>query len=290
MRRTVSVMLAGFAALAAAPRAAAGDASDVKAACVEAHEQGQLSRNTDKLLAAREQFMVCARDACPKLVRDACLQLLADVESELPTVIVDARDAQGNDTLDVRMLVDGALVRERLQATAVAVDPGAHGLRFESHGAAAVEQHLVLHAREKGRHILVDFSPPAPLPVKPLQVAAEAPVAPASLARTAPWPAYLLGSVALAGLGSFTYFAVAGKALENDRARTCSPTCSNAEVAPIGRDYLAADISLGAATVAAGALAAWLFLRMSRSSASSRVSVAAGPTKDGASLAVEGRF
>ena len=103
--------------------------------------------------------------------------------------------------------------------------------------------------------------------------------------------AWVLAGVAAAGAGSFTYFAIAGKAHENDLAGSCSPACSDAEVAPVRRDYLAADISLGAGLVA-GALAAWLFLRTSHppATASSHFWVTAGPRTNGASLAMEGQF
>lgn len=60
------------------------------------------------------------------------------------------------------MLVDDVRVRERLDAVAIALDPGPHVLRFEMGGAHPVEQQVVLRAGEKERRIAVAFPPPNP--------------------------------------------------------------------------------------------------------------------------------
>lgn len=276
------------ASLVVAP---AARASDVKLECVEAHERGQVSRNAGGLLAARSRFTECARDACPTLVRQECAQWLVEVEASLPSVVIEAHDAQGHDALDVRLLVDGAVVRERLDGMPVSLDPGQHTLRLEMPGASppsSVEQSLMLRAGEKQRRIAIEFRAPAP-PAPPL---ATAPAPAAASARSTPALAWVLAGVAGAGAVSFAYFAIAGKALERNRASGCAPACTDAQVAPVRADYLLADLSLGAGAVA-GALATWLFLHRSSASssaASSRVWVAAGPAKDGAALAVEGQF
>jgi hypothetical protein len=231
--------------------AARAEEPDVKIVCADEHEQGQRLRNAGKLRGARAAFASCTRDACPVLARKACADLLLEVENLLPTVVVDARDASGNDIADVRVLVDGEVVRERLDGMEIGLDPGEHVFRFETPGRRPVEQRVVLGAAAKQRRLSVVFD------VRVSLVAAPGVPPSRGEARTSPF-VYVLGGVGVVALGSFTYFAVAGKSLENGRSQTCGSDCTDAEVAPVRRDYLAADISLGAAVVAVAA-AVWLF-------------------------------
>jgi hypothetical protein len=279
-------------AVALAGGVARADASDVKVACTNAHEQGQLLRNAGKLLAGRDRFVECSREACPVMVRKDCAELVARVEAELPTVVVAARDPGGQDTADVRVLIDGRVVEEHLDGMPFGADPGEHVIRFEKDGALPVEQTLVLQAGEKGRRVAVAFQAATASPPRaPWPSARSGPPVPAPDVRRAPSTfAYALGGLAIAAAGSFTYFAIAGKLEENDLAVSCAPNCADSAVAPVRRDYLVADVSLGVAALAAGA-ALWLFthhpvVRRVQLAPVVVPSVAVG----GAALAVGGRF
>jgi hypothetical protein len=110
--------------------------------------------------------------------------------------------------------------------------------------------------------------------------------------RSAPVLAYVLGGVAAFALGSFSYFAIAGKTLEKNRARTCSPSCTDDQVAPVRRDYAIADVSLGVGVIAAG-LATWLFLRARsapRASASLGTFIVVEPFARGGALRLGSAF
>jgi hypothetical protein len=290
----VACLLATVAAWVLLAGPAAGQPGDVKLACSEAHEQGQRLRNGGKLLAARDQFVACARDGCPALVRKDCGELLSAIESEVPTILVDARDASGRDTADVRVLVDGQVVREHLDGMAFAIDPGEHSFRFETAGAAPLEQRLVVQAGDKGRHIAVAFQametvaalPSSPPPPRPPSVE------PGPGPRQASAPssvAYVLAGTGVAAAASFTYFAITGRVLENQRARTCSPGCTDSQLAPVRLDYLLADISLGIAALAAGG-ATWLFTHPSRQPPRSAQWIAPTPIAGGAMLGMGGAF
>ncbi|HEY6462313.1 MAG TPA: hypothetical protein VIY73_19230, partial [Polyangiaceae bacterium] len=112
----LALALAGAAALSLAHAANASE----REACFSAAESAQRVRAQGHLLDAREKLRVCAHPTCPAAVRDDCTTWLAEVEEELPSIVVHARDAAGNDVADVRVLVDGVKVAERLDGLPVA--------------------------------------------------------------------------------------------------------------------------------------------------------------------------
>jgi hypothetical protein len=64
--------------------------------------------------------------------------------------------------------------------------------------------------------------------------------------------------VAAGALGGFTYFALSGRALENELTR-CKPNCDRADIDRMRSRYLIADVSLGVALVSVGVgTYAWL--------------------------------
>jgi hypothetical protein len=259
---------------AGSSRAAAADA---KLACLQAHEDGQRSRNVGHTREARRQLVACARPGCPALVERDCSTLLAELEREQPTLLLEARDERGNETLVLHVFVDGVQVDER-EGLAVPVDPGEHMLRVELPGHAPLEQRVVARPREKERRIVFSLAPPpVPFPA----------VAPA-VTRATPPPAaaWIFSGVAVAALGSFAYFAVSGKSQEHDDADTCAPTCSSSTVSAVRARYIAADVSLG---VAALSTAAAMYFFVHRS-ASSPVAISAAPGPNGAAARLEVGF
>src|SRR5258708_923596 len=108
--------------------------------CAAAAESAQRLRAAKHLLDARRQLVLCAQDKCPIVVLRDCATWLHDVESAIPTLSFRARDARGRDLIAVRVLVDGAVVRERLDGTPIEFDPGEHTLRYETAGRAPVEE------------------------------------------------------------------------------------------------------------------------------------------------------
>src|SRR5262249_31248274 len=159
------------------------------------------------------------------------------------------------DLADVSVWIDGALSKKRLDGLPMALDPGEHVLRFEVAGGGSVEQRVVLRAGEQGRRIAVAMPPSeqaqasTPEPARPTPAAKPPAPAQTPAPRSLPLVTIVCGSVAVAGLGSFATFAILGKTLEKKRASSCSPSCTDDELAPVRRDYLVADISLGVALV-----------------------------------------
>jgi hypothetical protein len=230
-------------AVAAPPSKPGGGA---KTACLAAHEDALALRAQKQPHAAREKLVACARVECPTVVRKECGEQLALVEKDAPTVVLEARDESGADTTAVKVSMDGRPLVPRLTGAAVDVEPGEHLFRFEREAGAPVEQRVLVVEGEKNRKVVADF---ASLIAKPAPADAARPssVEP----RHVPVVAYVVGGVALAAFGSFAFFALSGKGTENDLASSCSPSCSDAQLAPVKRDYLIADVSLGIGVVAA---------------------------------------
>ena len=88
------------------------------------------------------------------------------------------------------------------------------------------------------------------------------------------------------GLARFAYFGLSGNGKKSDLA-TCEPACARSLRAPIQRDYLAADVSLGVSLVSFG-LSAWLALASQRAPRDQGLEVHAG--SQGALLAYKRGF
>ena len=135
MKRSLSAML--FAAAAAALLAPAGRATaadPTTADCLAANDKSISLRNEHKLLGARTQSLVCAASSCPAEIRKECERRIDLVNASMPTVVFEAKDGSGNDLSAVTVKMDGALLAERLEGTAMPLDPGAHTFTFDSLG------------------------------------------------------------------------------------------------------------------------------------------------------------
>ncbi len=147
--------------------------ADVKRSCVAAADAGQTARDQGRYRVARDQFALCAREACPKLVTQTCAGWLRELDAGMPTIVLGAKDERGMDLTDVRVELDGAPLVARLDGKPIALDPGEHTVRFEREGAAPAEQHVVARAGEKNRLVVVALpgtpppAPPRPAPPSP---------------------------------------------------------------------------------------------------------------------------
>lgn len=237
---------AAVLALAATPATAAPTKSDphaaAKAACVAAHEEGQSLRTQKQLRAAREKFAVCAKSDCPAVLRKECGEQIEGIESVIPSLVFEALDESGNADGSVKVSLDGTLVAERLTGGSVEVEPGEHKVRFERADGKVIEQRVLVAEGEKHRKIVADYATLVPRAPKDTHPPPEE--------KKIPLATYIAGGVAVAALGSFTAFALAGKSKEDDLASTCSPNCSADEVGSVDRSYLVADVSLGVAALA----------------------------------------
>ncbi len=129
-----------------------------KADCIDAHVAAQEHKNQSQLVAAKKQLITCAHDSCPATIRSECASLLEQVEAGIPTIVIKAQDGAGNDVSDVRVTLDGNPLVETLDGKPLAIDPGAHQLRFERAGSPPVEQEVIAQAGVKYRAVEVRFA------------------------------------------------------------------------------------------------------------------------------------
>lgn len=213
-----------------------------KQECLTAHEAAQHLRTEGKLRAARESLLICSAEACPSLVKLDCTQWLPEVERDLPTIIVRAKDYAGADVAAARVELDGALVAKSLDGKPIAVDPGTHTVKVV--GAVAIEQQVVIAAGEKNRIVEVTFPndkpPPAPAARSPL-----------------PW---ILGGVGVVGIAGFAALGLSARSRLNELRDTCAPNCDPGERRGIQTRLVLADVSLAIGVVSLS-VATYLFLK-----------------------------
>src|SRR5580700_677011 len=143
--RSRGVFLLGLT-VALLPAAASADDKDD---CFNAAENAQKLKTDKKPSQARPALITCSRDVCPQQVRADCVKWLGEVDRDMSTVVVRARDANGHDVIDVKVFVDGELLLSKLQGTAVTVDPGPHKVRYEFPSGKTVEEDVLIAEGEK---------------------------------------------------------------------------------------------------------------------------------------------
>jgi hypothetical protein len=228
-------------ALVTVPSAArAGD----KEACVQAHARAQQLRHQGHLLQARRELLTCSAAACPGVVVEDCSNWLNAVLAEVSSVVLAARDAEGHDLLDVRVLVDGSSVASRIDGLPIEVDPGEHVFRAELADGRFAEIHVVVRAGERARPIALQVASAPLIAPTPTPPRVDRPH------RRLPIAGLVVGSIGVAALGAFTGLAVDGYRTEQHLADTCPHSCNPGDVSHVQTQYHVADAMLGVGLVA----------------------------------------
>lgn len=258
-RRVLTLAAAlGYVTLAS-PGTARADA----ASCTQAHASAQREQKAGRLKAASQQFMACGSDeTCPERVRNDCVERYAAVEKLVPTVILSLTDAEGKDVPSAQVYSNDTLLTSELDGRAIALEPGRHAFRFVLPSGEEVTTEVVVREGEKNRVVTAKLDAPAEDAAAATTPVSTTPPAPME-ARDRGLPAgfWIASGVGVAALASFTTFAVMGRRKHEDLA-DCSPDCDASrqdDYDSLKRNYLIADISLGAAAVSFG-VATVLFL------------------------------
>ena len=282
--RTLHLGLLG-ALLLRAP-AAKSDPSRVKEqrSCVSAYEREQELERTAQLRLAREVVLTCARSACGNFLQRQCSTKYNQLESEIPTVILVARDGDADSLVDVQVTVDGEPLTSKLDGRPLPVDPGLHDFSFKIDSGAAVVQRALILQGQHDRAITVSLRAPdkrtqkaRPAPAPPQPETKTSPSKPASdaspeIASATPdtrWlengssdgshvAPYLAGGLGLVGVGAFAVL-FSWAMTDNEKLLRCSPDCAQASIDRVRNLYIAADVSLGAGIIGLGA-STWMFL------------------------------
>ncbi len=148
MRHCLLVPLA-LAAVTAAPSVHAADPSVTD--CLSATEAAPKLRASHKLREARKQLLVCAAPTCPAEIRADCTHAVDEVNANLSTIVFAVKTTAGQELSAVKVTMDGEVVAEQLDGSALALDPGSHSFTFESAGQPQTTQTFILREGDKWR-------------------------------------------------------------------------------------------------------------------------------------------
>lgn len=131
-----------------------------KEECVASFDSSQTLRDEGRLLAAMGQLLVCGNDTCPGPVRSKCVEWIEQIRRDVPSIVVAARDHEGNDIVAGRVYLDGEVVDDALSGRPIEVDPGPHILRIEAPGAPTRERRVVARQGQKNRVVRIATDAP----------------------------------------------------------------------------------------------------------------------------------
>ena len=132
--------------------------ADDTAVCLRTNENSQKLRREKKLRDAAQELKICSQPSCPSAIQKDCAQWLREVEAALPSLSFSAKDAGGGDLTDVRVAMDGQLVVQQLDGSAVPIDPGKHTFTFSHEGEPDLTQEILVNEGDKARKVEVRFS------------------------------------------------------------------------------------------------------------------------------------
>ncbi len=249
---------------------AARAAPPSKARCVEAHQQMQQMQNANRLIEARNWARTCVHHSCPGPIVTDCAQWMSELDRRLPSVVFQVR-LDGHHCPSATVVVDGTRVRDWTRGEALVLNPGEHHFRFELPSYPPVDESMLVTEGMRYRLVSADFETPAPEAASapsPTTAGNRTPAsadtrrersAPddgaASAERPIPASFYALLGLSAAGFVTFGGLAMAGKAEQTNLEKTCSPRCTDDDMARMRQFYLLGDLGLGvgaAALIGAG--------------------------------------
>jgi hypothetical protein len=224
--------------------------ADERKACLDAADNAQTLRDQGKIVEAREDFVKCAREACPSVVSHQCATWLSDINRELATISVRVTDAAGKDLVDVGVWIDGVASPSAADGRALPINPGVHRFRF-THGTDTSEQEVVIHAGEKVRPIEARLGSPLLNKVEG---------APATAGESKPGPGFrfpLFAGISL-GVGAMAFVTmgvlVATTASDVDNLRaSCAGHCNPSDVSSANTRIVLANVAMGVGIVGVAA-------------------------------------
>jgi hypothetical protein len=308
MTLTRKSLVAAAALLAVFSSAARALADVTPEQCVATDTEAQTLRRDGKLTDAREKLRACVVTACPQLVRDDCTERLDEVGRAMPSIVFDVKDASGADTIDVKVTVDGRPLAEKLDGTALDVDPGQRTFTFDAQG-TRVTKTLVMKEGEKARRERIDLPAPTSSPVTsvvvPLPARSEttAPVAndttPSRGMPTQKIVGIVVGGVGVAALAGGAIFGLLASSSFKSQQSDCasSTSCANHAQALSDHDSTVTYGTLstigfitGGALLAGGAALFFMAKDGGAPATSSALLVSPALGSHEATLSVSGRF
>lgn len=221
-------------------------AADVKS-CVAASERGQVARQQMKLLEARQAFIECSAQSCPRLVKSSCVEWVHEIEASLPSVVIAVENEIGKDLTTAKVELDGESIA---QGKALNLDPGEHVITVHAKGYQDATVPIVAREGEHRRVISVRLEKsPSSRGADSTNLLSPKVTTPSNESGSIRPITWITGGLALATLGSFAIFGLTGRAKAEQLRDTCAPTCSVAARDDVKMRYIVADVSLVAAAV-----------------------------------------
>jgi hypothetical protein len=266
----LALLAAGLATIAVP---ATARAADDKAACFDGATQGQTLRDQHKLVEARAQFTICARQTCPKQISKDCQSWLEQVDQAMPTIVVSAKDGAGRDLFDVTVTMDDHPFATKLMGEAVPVNPGVHVLHFEGKDGGRLDKQVLVREGVKNQNVdvVVGAPPVAQTPAIPTTGAGApsgdagpggagahaAGETPAASSGGGPWKAigFVAGGLGIAGLAVGAGFGFKAMGDKNDAQCDASSACKSGPLGNARNDAMIANIGFvaGGVLLAGGA-------------------------------------
>ncbi len=226
--------------------------------CVAAYEGAQTSQKEGKYVQALDQAKFCAQSGCGILVNE-CLKMYDDLQRDVPSFVFSAQNGDGQELVNVNVIVDGKPTFTKIDGSALSLDPGAHTFRFESEGLPPVEVSHVARLGDRHRLISVTLgeksAPLAPAAAAPAPSEPLAPEEPEGI----PAATWGLGGLGVLSLGAFAYLRITGVSDYNELNSSCSPRCDPSEVDDIKTKFTASWGALGVAGAAFAGAAVFYF-------------------------------
>jgi hypothetical protein len=265
-RRVIAAVLALGSALNSAHARAADPANRE---CLAASEASLKADNEHKLRAERSALLICAAASCPAEIRRECIRRVDEVNAALPTIIFVAKDTAGTDLSAVKIVMDGEVIADRLDGSALSIDPGVRTFRFETAGYEPITRQLVIRESQKNRHEAVIFGSAGVASVS------------SSGWGTQKTLAIVAGGVGLASLAFGGIFGLRAMSKKTDAQRACPRDCADQNGVNLWDDAVrAGNVSTGAFIVGGVMLAAgatlWLTAPDSTRGASAQIGIGPG--------------
>ncbi len=255
--------------------------ADDRHVCAEAYTQAQVLRREVKLLESRAKLLVCSRTVCTDFITEECTEWLAQVEARIPSVVLEAKDGDGAELLDVKVSMDGAVIATRLDGRAVEVNPGLHTFVFQGRDGTRTEAKVAIKEGAKAQAVAIVLGQPK---VKPDRLSG----------RTMRILGYSAGGLGVISLGIGGFFGLRAIVKNDESKNDCDAqdVCRDAGLQARNDAQSAAAVSTIAVGVGgvllAGGVALVLLAPSNRKAAMVRVAPMVGAS--GGGMLVVGRF
>jgi hypothetical protein len=207
----------------------------------------------------------------------------------MPTVVFEAKDAAGAIVFAVKVNMDGTVLAERLQGSALPIDPGEHSFTFEVAGRPSVEKHLMIFEGEKLRRERVEFEalaapqpPPPPAAIAKPQSLEQPPPPAAKLSLGKAKIAAVALGVGVAATGVGVAYGFVAMSRRDEASSICPSECADMNGVNAWHDaHSAGNVATGAFIIGGVGIATgvvvWLLARPAADGAAgSRVSLGPG--------------